>query len=1024
MTEERGGEDHDFDYEKEPETDLEAEYYRDEVQLPDLRTVVKVTQAYNKDGTVKKILKAPKSDFVANLIYLDGAKFSFEGRHYLRPIYDRDDKSILLKTSRQVEKTTFLANNLVVTSAIKPYSKSLYVSPSHTQTRQFSNEKLRPALEKSPIIKRYFQDTSVSTQVFEKGLTNGAYIFLRSAFRSADRCLASGAQVLLADGSQQKIEDVSVGAKVISYDGVKAVVRPIIGKQFNGTKACTELTLESGQKLIASFDHKFPTQFGLVALDQITPDHYIPIPKNYLTSDGPDGDPLRILIGLLLGDGCLLAHPSGTAYRCNFNNNDLSLIELFANAAKVCGLDILITERIQNGKKNYSAVARDCRQVKALLWPYGILGKGQFTKSIPEMFFADRGALRDILRGLYDSNGWITCNESIRQAEVGFVTGSVALAKDVQRALLSLGIYSQIQYKPPIGRQRHMSFNVKIRNSDDIVLFHERVGLVSKAAKLSRAVEFIQTSLLKTSTSRRIPAVSDCNKAIDTFGISKHELWTRHGIQFRANASTGPCISVQKVDRIKQLTGDAGLDRWLDKSVEWVKVASTVDVGERETWDLEVADDHIFTANGIFTSNTRGISVSEILALDEIQDFMGSEIPVILECTSHYPQSRTLMAGTPKSYDNPIEQYWLETTQNEWMVPCKGCGKWNFLDEYNIGPTEWYVSGRLSPGPICKKCQKSIDIRLGRWESFNKKSIIQGYRIPQLMVPWIVGLKAQWARLLHKRDTYPLGQLYNEVLGLSYDNSSKPITRDQLMDCCRDYSLWDPNHVSDKTLAEARRFRLFAGIDWGEGIDGSEKGPTGKIRNASYTVLTIGGYINSTIFRPFLIKRYEGKEIDPDYVTRDITRICRALGVQLVGADWGHGWGVNNTLVRYLGASKVVQMQYLPKLKQKLKYDPIGVRYHLQRNFIMSEIFFDIKQGFIEFPKWVQFERFAKDILAIYAEYVEYRREIKYDHKPSDPDDFFHSLTYCKLAADINLGKSRRYTRLIDSTPDDVPGGE
>lgn len=594
-----------FDYENEPDSVDEQEAYNNKVVLPDLATVVKVSQVYNANGTLKRILKATKSDFVANLIYLNGKKFSFEGRHYLKPIYDRDDKHVLLKTARQVEKTTFLANNLVVTSAVKPWAKSLYVSPSHTQTRQFSNEKLRPALEKSPLIAKYFQDTQVSSQVFEKGLTNGAYIFLRSAFRSADR--------------------------------------------------------------------------------------------------------------------------------------------------------------------------------------------------------------------------------------------------------------------------------------------------------------------------------------------------------------------------------------------------------------------------------TRGISVDEILALDEIQDFLGSEVPVIEECTSHYPNSRILKAGTPKSNDNVIEVSWKDSTQNEWMVPCS-CKKWNFLDENCIGPTHLYQDDTLPPGPICRKCRKPLNVKAGGWQSFNKGSMVQSYRISQLMVDWMITFKSQWMRLLHKRDTYPTGQLYNEVLGLSYDNASKPITRDELMEACRNYSLWDPDRFDNATLNESKRYKLYGGIDWGEGLDGSEKSPTGKTRNASYTVLTIGAYVNSSVFRPLLIKRYEGKEVDPDYVTKDITRIVRALGVQLTGADHGHGWGVNNTLIRYLGPSRLVMMQHLAKLKQKLKYDPIGQKYMLQRNFVMSEIFFDIKNGFIEFPKWSQFERFGKDILAIFAEYCDYRREIKYDHKASDPDDFFHSLLFCKLAADIHLGKSRRYTANIDSTPDDQHG--
>lgn len=584
-------------YEQE-EDDLGSEVvmnrdYNDTPAMPSSRSVAKIMEAVNADGSLRKIIKARRSDFVRNLLYLDGKKFSFEGRDYLRPIYDRDDKQVLLKTARQVEKTTYLANNLTVTSVVQPYNKSLYVSPSHTQTRQFSNEKLRPAIEKSPFINKYFQDSRVSTQVFEKGFTNGSYIFLRSAFRTADR--------------------------------------------------------------------------------------------------------------------------------------------------------------------------------------------------------------------------------------------------------------------------------------------------------------------------------------------------------------------------------------------------------------------------------TRGIS-SRILCLDEIQDLLISDIPVIMECTSHFLDGRVLMAGTPKTYDNPIEVYWETTTQNEWIVKCRHCSHENFLDEQNIAPTDWYTSGKLPPGPVCKKCQKPIYPSLdGRWVSFKPGSRIQGYRIPQLMVPWICGLYEQWLKLLWKRDNYPFGQFANEVLGLSYDSASKPVTRDEIIACCSDSRLWNPADLTPHMM-EAKKYVLTAGIDWGEGNDGSERSPTGKIRTASYTVLTIGAYVNQKVWKTLLVKRYMGKETEPDYIVKDVARICRALDVKLIGVDWGHGWGVNNHLVRILGPKVVVQYQHLPKLKQKMKWDPVGFRYHLHRNFMMSELFFDLKHQLVQFPKWVEIEPYAKDILGIYSEYVEYKREIKYDHRPSDPDDFFHSLLYAKLTSDVYLGKSRRFT--------------
>lgn len=582
-----------YDYEAEPDADAADTEYNNVVHEVPREHAAKVIQQFNEDGTIKKIVRARKSDFVHALLHLNGSNFDFEGRGYLIPVYDRGDRQILLKTARQVEKTTFLANNLTVNAVVMPYNKALYVSPSHTQTRQFSNEKLKPAIEGSPLVKRYFQDSSVSQQVFEKGFTNGSYIFLRSAFRSADR--------------------------------------------------------------------------------------------------------------------------------------------------------------------------------------------------------------------------------------------------------------------------------------------------------------------------------------------------------------------------------------------------------------------------------TRGISARD-LALDEIQDMLGSEIPVIMECTSHFPDSTVLMAGTPKSLDNPIETYWQQTTQNEWMVPCFRHSPvyWNFLDEKNIAPTELYLKGELTPGPVCKKCFKPIDVKKGRWTSFNKDKRIHGYRIPQLMVPWIITTMDQWLKLLWKRDNYPFGQFYNEVLGISYDNASKPITQDDIVQCCSSTFRMLPDMFTQEQARWAQQLNLTAGVDWGEGNDGSEKSPNGKIRNASYTVLTLGYYVNQKTFRILFVKKYTGAQTDPDFVVKDIARICGGLGVKLVGVDWGHGWGVNNHLIRLLGPQRVVQFQYLPKQKERMKWDPLGFKYMVHRNLFISEFFHAIKNKFIEFSTWEEIKPFARDLLAVFVEYVEYQRQMKYDHRASDPDDALHSMLYSKLASDVYLGKRTR----------------
>jgi hypothetical protein len=194
---------------------------------------------------------------------------------------------------------------------------------------------------------------------------------------------------------------------------------------------------------------------------------------------------------------------------------------------------------------------------------------------------------------------------------------------------------------------------------------------------------------------------------------------------------------------------------------------------------------------------------------------------------------------------------------------------------------------------------------------------------------------------------------------------------------------------------------VFAGIDWGEGRPEGEVN-LGKKRYASWTVLTLGAYVTSDVFWPFFMKRYVGKDIDPEVIVPDVLNICGQFGVECIGADWGHGWGVNSRLFQARGRDRVMQFAYSSSLHERKRWDPEAYKWIINRNAVLSAFFFDIKQGKFLFPAWEVFEPFAKDILAEYVEYNERTRTMLYDHPIDQPDDALHSLVYCKLTADIS----------------------
>lgn len=958
----------------------------------------KVQHYYDNKGRKKMNITAPKTAWIHNLIYLNGSKFDFRGRDYLRPIYNNGDKRILLCTARQVEKSTLLANNLAIMCTLKPFFRCLYVSPSHIQTRTFSNDKLKPVLERSPIIAKYFQNTKISTQVFEKGFTNGSFIFLRSAFLSADRCLPEDTPILTDNLTEKKLSEINVGDVLPSFDNGKFTFNKVIGKNTTGEKECFEYTLENGLTLASSENHKHITHSGVVKTKDLTKDHYIPVAFNrysYFHSED-----LAILIGLLLSDGCLLAGSRSNDrnyYKCEFNNNDLSLIKLFETIALKYNFKTHIHSRKVSNKNNYTVRLSPQSKVKELLQPLEILGTGSFTSFIPPSFFSFPTKLKGVLQGLFEGDGWCCYNPKNNQAEVGIISASLQMVQDIQKALLLFGIYSIVKTKKIKEEKRSICYVLKIRKTYYIERFFERIGFINKNIKLEKIVNEIK--LLDKNLSRRldIPFRSSCMKALFEKGISTHKLWVDHRISLRENRGTNDRISYHKAYKILNLTNNLELSNQLNEDFIWLKIKNISSVGIKNTIDLEIENSESFIANYCVTHNSRGIS-SDALCIDELQDIIMSNIPVIAQCLSHSSYKYQIFAGTPKSLDNTIQQMWETTSQNEWMVKCHGCNKYNYLGIENIG----------KHGPICKKCGKDLNVAVGQWMSAKQDAFWSGYRIPQLMVPWIAKKDSDaWKEILYQMEHYPESQFYNEVLGISYDSASKPITRGDVLACCsvNNKLIEDPYHLSESDKVLCSRLALCAGVDWGEGNDGAGKDIMGRIKTASYTILTVGGFNSLEKYQIVYMKRYEGKEIDPEYIVQDVVKICFVLGVKMIGVDWGHGWGVNNKLFRMFGAKRCIQYMYVDQQKETRKWDAIGYKMQLMRNFVMSEIFFMFKEEKMLCPPLEKWEHFAKDMFNISVEYVEYQRKLRYIHRPSDPDDWFHSLLYSVETAKIYLGK-------------------
>jgi hypothetical protein len=387
----------------------------------------------------------------------------------------------------------------------------------------------------------------------------------------------------------------------------------------------------------------------------------------------------------------------------------------------------------------------------------------------------------------------------------------------------------------------------------------------------------------------------------------------------------------------------------------------------------------------------RGIP-SWMLLIDELQDVLSDNIPVIEHCLSHAPDmwKRYIYAGTPKSLDNTIEWYRSNlSTQGEWVIPCDRCGSnaegaagryWNILGERNIG----------KDGLVCSKCFRPIDPQHGesQWafmvEWDEKKTPFESYRVCQLMVPW-----KKWSEILYEYENNSRAQFFNESLGISYDSGLRPMTMAQVRAACNP-DVYMSDAQLDKWRSKGYSQPVYMGLDWGTG-------------ECSYTVITIGTYVDMKL-QVFYVERCVAELLEPDKQLEYIKDLVNFYNVRVIGADYGGGYDRNDRLMRWFGPERLVKFQYMARSRKKVEWDPGLRRFKANRTEVMSDVFNAIKRKMILFPRWEEFHAngkvpYATDILNIYSEYSNSIRAIVYKHAPDKPDDTLHSLVYMVLGS-------------------------
>lgn len=172
------------------------------------------------------------------LLRLKGKPYKLHNYFPFEPFFrTRMPKTVLLKTGRQVSKSTSLAAQGVVFSNSIPYFSTLYVTPLFEMIRRFSHNYVRQFLEESPVRKLWL-GTKTMNSVLQRTFLNGAAMYFSYAFLDAERTRGIPADKNVID----EVQDMNYDFLQIIHETLSG--SPYALKQYAGTPKSLDNTIE------------------------------------------------------------------------------------------------------------------------------------------------------------------------------------------------------------------------------------------------------------------------------------------------------------------------------------------------------------------------------------------------------------------------------------------------------------------------------------------------------------------------------------------------------------------------------------------------------------------------------------------------------------------------------------------------------------------------------------------------------------------------------------------------------------
>lgn len=287
------------------------------------------------------------------------------------------------------------------------------------------------------------------------------------------KCVLGSTRVLGADGSYNKIEEMSGSNEIVSFDGNE--FKPMNSEWiYQGKKQTVRLKTNLGREIVTTWNHPYLTKNGWLKVKDLSVGEKIAVPKE-IPYFGIKEVPEHIaeFLGFWLAEGSRKSSsPSITTNKYRYKVKEWA--DKFGCIAKQM-------EKREGKAKSYRFIANDKQgnqnkgknPVVNLLREYGLFDID--NKFIPEQIYTwNKKSIQIFLRWFFNGDGWLCDlrNSGNSGFQLGYSAKNKEFAESINHLLLRFGVVGRLRYRKQVD-----CYDWSTNRYSEIKIFIDSIGI-------------------------------------------------------------------------------------------------------------------------------------------------------------------------------------------------------------------------------------------------------------------------------------------------------------------------------------------------------------------------------------------------------------------------------------------------------------------------------------------------------------------------------------------------------------------